>query len=75
MATLGGVIPARERWIRFDATSRRSPGKEGGRTRDFTPHSVCSLPPWRTPAHWRRSRARCWSTTAAATRSAACGCS
>eukprot|EP00966_Prymnesium_polylepis_P325646 7381620-Prymnesium_polylepis.1 len=28
MATLVGVIPARERWIRSDATSRRSPGRE-----------------------------------------------
>eukprot|EP00966_Prymnesium_polylepis_P152052 3512286-Prymnesium_polylepis.1 len=26
MLTLGGVVPARERWIRSDATSRRSPG-------------------------------------------------
>eukprot|EP00966_Prymnesium_polylepis_P250526 5793296-Prymnesium_polylepis.1 len=30
MATLRGVIPARERWIRSDATSRRSPGKRKG---------------------------------------------
>eukprot|EP00966_Prymnesium_polylepis_P001775 40786-Prymnesium_polylepis.1 len=30
MATLGGVIPARGRWIRSDAISRRSPGTVRG---------------------------------------------
>eukprot|EP00966_Prymnesium_polylepis_P163341 3775323-Prymnesium_polylepis.1 len=30
MLTLGGVIPARERWIRSDDTSRRYPAKERG---------------------------------------------
>eukprot|EP00966_Prymnesium_polylepis_P102144 2365508-Prymnesium_polylepis.1 len=48
-----GVIPARERWIRSDATSRRSPGKERAGTNAARPDLARTLLP-RTSSHLTR---------------------